>query len=201
MPEARFRFYAELNDFLPPERRFQDLVYHFRRATVKDRIESFGVPHTEVDLVMVNGASGIRLSSRGWRPRQRLPGFRGARHRRPDPATPRAAARSTLRSRRTPGAPGGVPANGRFRHPIPQLLHATKSWPPISARRTPHPADPRCGTAEAQRHDARLLRAGDRSRRQLAEVIGRFDLARLLRPFSPLHGAATARSSPRPKKR
>ena len=53
---ASFRFYAELNDFLPPERRFTEFAYTFLDvATVKDRIESFGVPHTEVDLILVNG--------------------------------------------------------------------------------------------------------------------------------------------------
>jgi uncharacterized protein with PIN domain len=56
MAEARFRFYAELNDFLPPERRFVEFPVEFIDiATVKDRIESFGVPHTEVDLILVNG--------------------------------------------------------------------------------------------------------------------------------------------------
>jgi uncharacterized protein with PIN domain len=56
MAEAGFRFYAELNDFLPPERRFIEFPYSFLDvATVKDRIESFGVPHTEVDLILVNG--------------------------------------------------------------------------------------------------------------------------------------------------
>jgi hypothetical protein len=56
MPVANFRFYAELNDFLPPERRFTEFAYGFLDvATVKDRIQSFGVPHTEVDLILVNG--------------------------------------------------------------------------------------------------------------------------------------------------
>ena len=56
MAEARFRFYAELNDFLPLERRFREFTCEFLDvAAVKDRIESFGVPHTEVDLILVNG--------------------------------------------------------------------------------------------------------------------------------------------------
>jgi len=56
MAEARFRFYAELNDFLAPARRFTEFAHSFVDiATVKDRIESFGVPHTEVDLILVNG--------------------------------------------------------------------------------------------------------------------------------------------------
>ena len=55
---ATFRFYAELNDFLVPERRFTEFAYGFLNvATVKDRIESLGVPHTEVDLILVNGQS------------------------------------------------------------------------------------------------------------------------------------------------
>jgi uncharacterized protein with PIN domain len=55
---ARFRFYAELNDFLPPERRARAFTHAFLDlATVKDMIESFGVPHTEVDLILANGES------------------------------------------------------------------------------------------------------------------------------------------------
>jgi hypothetical protein len=56
MAEARFRFYAELNDFLPPERRFLEFPYSFPDvATVENRIESFGVPPAQVDLILVNG--------------------------------------------------------------------------------------------------------------------------------------------------
>ncbi len=53
-----FRFYEELNDFLAPQRYKRAFVYTFeRRAPVKDAIEALGVPHTEVDLILVNGAS------------------------------------------------------------------------------------------------------------------------------------------------
>ena len=53
MAEARVRFYAELNDFLPAELRFREFSWRFLDvATVKDRIESSGVPHTEVDLIL-----------------------------------------------------------------------------------------------------------------------------------------------------
>ena len=52
------RFYEELNDFLPEERRKRDLAIEIDRSrSVKDAIESFGVPHTEVDLVIVDGHS------------------------------------------------------------------------------------------------------------------------------------------------
>jgi len=55
---ARFRFYEELNDFLPPERRKKEFDYTFREhPAVKDPIEALGVPHTEVDLILVNGKS------------------------------------------------------------------------------------------------------------------------------------------------
>ena len=55
---ASFRFYAELNDHLSPGDRFQTLEKSFFvSSTVKDMIESFGVPHAEVDLIVVNGES------------------------------------------------------------------------------------------------------------------------------------------------
>src|SRR5579872_1035405 len=55
---ALFRFYAELNDLLPPERRFQTFERACDgRSSVKDIIESLGVPHTEIDLILVNGES------------------------------------------------------------------------------------------------------------------------------------------------
>jgi uncharacterized protein with PIN domain len=58
MPQALFRFYAELNDFLPRERRQVTFAHSLTgRASVKDVIESLGVPHTEVDLILVNGIS------------------------------------------------------------------------------------------------------------------------------------------------
>jgi uncharacterized protein with PIN domain/sulfur carrier protein ThiS len=55
---AIIRFYEELNFFLPPGKRKQDLAVEFRMGdTVKALIEALGVPHTEVDLVLVNGES------------------------------------------------------------------------------------------------------------------------------------------------
>ena len=58
MASAQFRFYEELNDFLPAERRKVDFRYEFdRRASIKDVIEALGVPHTEVELILVNGES------------------------------------------------------------------------------------------------------------------------------------------------
>jgi uncharacterized protein with PIN domain len=51
-----FRFYGGLNDFLAAEQRRVDFVHWFReQGSVKDVIESLGVPHTEVDLILVDG--------------------------------------------------------------------------------------------------------------------------------------------------
>ena len=55
---AEFRFYEELNDFLPRERRRIAFDYSVAGTrSVKDAIESIGVPHTEVDLILVDGES------------------------------------------------------------------------------------------------------------------------------------------------
>ena len=55
---AECRFYAELNDFLPRRHRFVTVVRLFEgEVSVKDLIEAAGVPHTEVDLVIVNSES------------------------------------------------------------------------------------------------------------------------------------------------
>jgi uncharacterized protein len=55
---ATFRFYEELNDFLPPLRRSREFASRCARAaTTKHMIEALGVPHTEVELVLVNGES------------------------------------------------------------------------------------------------------------------------------------------------
>ncbi len=58
MHKIIFRFYEELNDFLPKEKRKRRFEHHYiDRAAVKDVIESFGVPHTEIDLILVNEKS------------------------------------------------------------------------------------------------------------------------------------------------
>lgn len=55
---AEFRFYEELNDFLPEEKRKKNFPFFFMVSpSVKDAIESLGVPHTEVDMILVNSRS------------------------------------------------------------------------------------------------------------------------------------------------
>ncbi|MCC6179582.1 MAG: Mut7-C ubiquitin/RNAse domain-containing protein [Chloroflexi bacterium] len=52
------RFYGSLNDFLPAHRRQMTFTVTLNEpASVKHVIEMLGVPHTEVDLILVNGIS------------------------------------------------------------------------------------------------------------------------------------------------
>jgi uncharacterized protein len=55
MNSATLRFHAELNDFVPLARRDKAFDHTFRgRVSIKDMIESLGVPHTEVAALVVN---------------------------------------------------------------------------------------------------------------------------------------------------
>ncbi len=56
MNKVYFSFYAELKHFLSPPRQELSFAHQFNgRVSIKDMIESFGVPHTEVDQIIVNG--------------------------------------------------------------------------------------------------------------------------------------------------
>jgi len=59
LSHAYFRFYAELNDFFPSRKRGRKIhkFDFYGKNTVKDAIQSFNVPHTEVDLIIVDGNS------------------------------------------------------------------------------------------------------------------------------------------------
>ncbi|MCP3867930.1 MAG: hypothetical protein GY703_07515 [Gammaproteobacteria bacterium] len=76
MAVATFRFYAELNDFLGPERRQRDSFLTFVPPTpVGHLVETLGVPHTEVLLSNCRpgfesgtrryGAAGVVINSTG----------------------------------------------------------------------------------------------------------------------------------------
>ncbi|MFY0989994.1 Mut7-C RNAse domain-containing protein [Halomonas sp. C05BenzN] len=97
MADATFRFHAELNDFLPGNRRGVPFGHAFeRRAAIKDVIESLGVPHTEVDVILAEGHSvgfdyilrdGDRIEVYPWSLAAPVP---SPRHLRPrPPAVPR----------------------------------------------------------------------------------------------------------------
>ncbi len=56
--QATFRFYEELNDFLRADRYKTAFTYRFEgNPSIKDAIEAIGIPHVEVDLILVNGNS------------------------------------------------------------------------------------------------------------------------------------------------
>ena len=56
--QVKLRFYEELNDFLPKDKKKKRFEHNFiDRTSVKDLIESLGVPHTEIDLILVNSKS------------------------------------------------------------------------------------------------------------------------------------------------
>lgn len=58
MVTVHFRFYAELNAFLVPRQRQRGFRQQCARdASVKHMIEALGVPHTEVELILVDGVS------------------------------------------------------------------------------------------------------------------------------------------------
>jgi uncharacterized protein with PIN domain len=51
------KFFGRLKNFLPRKLKNGITHYFIDRTTVKDLIESFNVPHTEVDVIIVNGIS------------------------------------------------------------------------------------------------------------------------------------------------
>jgi hypothetical protein len=58
MHKIFIRFYEELNDFLPDEKRKVRFEHcYIDRTSVKDLIESLGIPHAEVDLILINEKS------------------------------------------------------------------------------------------------------------------------------------------------
>ncbi len=182
---ATVRFYAELNDHLPPRLQYRPVEKRLvPPASVKDLIESFGVPHTEVDLVLVNGESSdfSRLVRNGDRVAV-YPVFESL------DITP------VLRLRPQP-----------LREPKFVLdVHLGKlagylrmlGFDSLYANRA---SDPELVAISAQQE--RILLTRDRgvlkhsavtrgywmretdSRRQTEEVVGRFDLARCMRPFT-----------------
>ncbi|HLJ17837.1 MAG TPA: Mut7-C RNAse domain-containing protein [Bryobacteraceae bacterium] len=55
---ALFRFYAELNDHLPPELRSREIDHEFHSPdSASHCLAAFGVPPEEVELILANGVS------------------------------------------------------------------------------------------------------------------------------------------------
>jgi uncharacterized protein len=56
--QAHVRVYEELNDFLAPERKKKEFLFHFdSRTTVRQLLGSIKIPVSIVDLVLANGRS------------------------------------------------------------------------------------------------------------------------------------------------
>ncbi len=185
MPVVTLRFYGPLNDFLPPERRQVPFEHPIvGRPAVKDTIEAAGVPHPEVDVVLVDGNAV------------------GFDHRLDDGA--RVAVYPRFRSipldgvaRHSCGLDGDVRFVldghlGRLARSLRMLGFDT--WYRSDA------ADPELAAVAAAEDRALLTRdrgllrrsvvrcgafvRSDRPREQLAEIVDRFDLAGRARPFT-----------------
>lgn len=58
MFQAFFHFYGNLNDFLPPKQQQVAFSHPIKEpGSIKDAIEALGVPHPEIDLILVNDDS------------------------------------------------------------------------------------------------------------------------------------------------
>ena len=56
--QITLRFYRELNDFLPKDKRGREFSVDFTKTrSIKDLIESIGIPHPEIDLIIINSDS------------------------------------------------------------------------------------------------------------------------------------------------
>lgn len=55
MKKLYFRFYGRLNQFLPADRQRRPYLHRFKgRQSIKDRIETVGVPHPEIEMILAN---------------------------------------------------------------------------------------------------------------------------------------------------
>lgn len=185
MATASFRFYAGLNDFLPPPRRQQSFEADGPPgASVKNRIEALGVPHPEVALILVDGepAGFDRLLMGGERvavyPPFVAPAFEGALDLRPPlPAPLRFIADAHL---------GGLARLLRmagfdtlYRNDLPDAEIATTA---AAEARVVLTRDRALLMRREITHGA-WLRA-KQPHAQLAEVAARYPLAAALQPFS-----------------
>ncbi|MDH5393315.1 MAG: Mut7-C ubiquitin/RNAse domain-containing protein [Gammaproteobacteria bacterium] len=62
--QVKLRFYGSLNELLPAAKRDTEFTHIFTQQTaVKDLIESVGIPHTEIDLIIIDNHA-VRFSHR-----------------------------------------------------------------------------------------------------------------------------------------
>ncbi len=58
MKTVHLRFYEELNDFLPLDKRKIRFSHSFKNhPSIKDMVESLGIPHTQVDFILSNNTA------------------------------------------------------------------------------------------------------------------------------------------------
>ncbi|MCC3313067.1 Mut7-C RNAse domain-containing protein [Nocardia africana] len=184
-PSVELRVYAELNDFVPPGARYATQRRPIRpHQTVKDIVEAAGIPHTEVDLLLVNGES----VDFGHHPR---PGDRLAAYPVFETLDIGPSTRVRPRPLRDPRFIVDVNLGG-----LARLMRLTG----LDARSPSDPDDAALATAAAAEHriiltrDRGLLKRrnvthgvfvrANRPFDQLVEVIRRLDLADRLQPFS-----------------
>ena len=128
--QVELRFYAELCDLLPAQHRSGRISHRWvATQSVKDLVESYGVPHTEVDIILAGG----RSVAFDYRPaagdrRERVPGLRVVRYRAAGAAAPGAAARDPLRARRSPRQAGPPAAPARASIVPTPPTPPTRSW-------------------------------------------------------------------------
>jgi uncharacterized protein len=182
---VRIRFYAELGDLLPPERRGRDFEHLcVAGTTVKDLAEGLGVPHTEIDLILVNGVSvgfdrhvadGDRVSVY---PVFEALDISSLNHLRPEPLRePRFAADVHLGKLARLLRLAGFDTAYRNDYTDEQLVETA-----LAGHRTILTRDRRLLMRSAVTH-GHLVRHTE-SQAQFTEVLERFDLRSLLRPFT-----------------
>ena len=93
-------FFGELNDYLSEAQRDTDIEHAFQKPrSVKDLVESVGVPHPEIDVIIVDGVSvdfsylvqdgeSIRVFPAHYHDDHHAPDGRPVRHLLPEPIDP-----------------------------------------------------------------------------------------------------------------
>lgn len=187
MPRRRceFRFYEELNDFLPPALRKRSFQHEFDgNPSVKDRLEALGVPHTEVDLILVDEISvGFEHQLHGGERVAAYPVFErfdltGVTRLRPEPLRePRFVLDVHLGRLAAYLRLLGFDCRYRNDYSDPQLVSIS-----CAENRTVLTRDTGLLKRAALTHGAFLHETDPR--RQLREVLDRFDLQAQIAPFS-----------------
>lgn len=178
-----FRFYGPLNDFLPAELRQRRFVRAMGgRRSAKDAIEALGVPHPEIDVILVNGQTAGFDTLLGESDDVAVyPVFRAA------PVPP------TMRAGVDPPRPVRFACDIHLRK-LASLLRLC-GWDAELLEHDPEVAAAAAGDGRvALTRDVGLLKRSivrhgywvreTDPERQLAEVVNRFDLAADAHPFS-----------------